>query len=429
MRQNIVKAGYNNPLSNPIQKVTEIGKKIERLGCFEMTWENLGDPVAAGESPPKWISEIIKSKVIESYDYTDPKGCTTARKYILENISNNKICTIDDILMFNGVGDAINKIMSCLPKEARVLLPDPCYTTYATAESINSDSKSISYPLDPLNNWDPDLEHLEKLIKYNERIVAILIINPNNPTGRVYSKNIVEKIVSIAKNYGCFIIADEIYHNIVFGDNEGVLLEQVVGDVPGISLKGISKEVPWPGSRCGWAEFFNVEKNLDFKKYVDLIFLKKSIEMCSTTLPQKAFPEIYSSPEFNEYLTSRIKKYDLRATEAFDVFSGLANVRVVKPEAVFFMVVELLNISDSTLSSINKKIRLYLDKSNYESLSIDFKFCYELMGSKGVCVLPLSGFSDNSSFQGFRFTLLQGDDEVFSKTIRKIADAIEEWYE
>lgn len=425
MRQKIVRAEHIF-LDNPIQKVIDIGKRIEEIGGFQMIWKNIGDPVAAGEMPPEWITEILKEKIPESYEYTSSRGHLEARKYVLENFSNKKICSTEDILFFNGLGDAINKIMSCLPKEARVLVPDPNYMAHATAEALHSGYQHISYPLNPEKDWEPDLEDLENLVVYNDRIVAILIINPNNPTGKVYSRKTLEKIVSIAKQNNCFIIADEIYHAMVFGEIQNTPLHEVIDDVPGISLKGISKEIPWPGSRCGWAEFYNVEKDLEFSRYFETILLTKSIEVCSTTLPQKSLSAIYSSNKYKPYLESRLQKYKRRADEAFKYFSSIPNIRVSKPDAVFFMIVEFLDIKNSILNSVSKDVRLFLDDIYTDPIPADFKFSYELMGSEGICVVPLSGFS--KSLHGFRMTLLQEDDAIFTNTLDRIGRAITEWY-
>ncbi len=427
MRQNLLRAN-SDLLRYPIREVVEIGKQLEKLGHFSMIWENIGDPITAGESVPDWIKGIVNDTAASSaaFAYTDSRGDIKARKYVLEHFSNEKVCTIDDILFFNGLGEAINKILNHLPKETRVLVPSPTYPSHATAEAMHAGCNFISYQLDPENNWEPNLEEIENKVRYNEQIVAILVINPNNPTGSVYRKETLEKIVAIAKKYDCFLIFDEIYHHMTFEGVENTLLHEIIGDVPGISMKGISKDIPWPGSRCGWIEIYNSENDQNFRDYIKMLLLAKMLEVCSTTLPQKILPTIYSHPKFEALLSQRIKKYEQRAEEAYTFFSKIPQVRINKPRGVFYLVVELLDLPYSQLDAKTKSIRILLNKLEKQTMQEDFQFSYELMGSEGICVVPLSGFG--SHLNGFRMTLLQNDDAVFSETLEKIGRSITNYY-
>ena len=339
MRQNILRAD-SDLLTYPIREVVEIGKQLEKLGDYSMIWENIGDPVAAGEHVPDWMHDVVQEQVAtdRSFAYTETRGAIAAREYVLENFSNKKKCTVNDILFFNGLGEAINKVMNNLPKETRVLMPSPTYPSHATAESMHAGCSFISYSLDPANDWEPDVEEIENKVKYNDHVVAILVINPNNPTGSVYKRETLEKIVAIAKKYDCFLIFDEIYHHMTFGGVEMTLLHEIIGDVPGMSMKGISKDIPWPGSRCGWIEVYNAEKDANFKGFIEIILLTKMLEVCSTTLPQIVLPHLYQHPEYPKYLKGRIDKYARRADEACDFFASIPQVRVNKPKGVFYPV-------------------------------------------------------------------------------------------
>src|SRR5690606_5123481 len=105
----------------------------------------------------------------------------------------------------------------------------------------------------------------------NPDIAGILLINPDNPTGMVYPPEVVQQMVDVAREFKLFIISDEIYSNIFYGGVEHKKLAQVIGDVPGIAMRGISKEFPWPGARCGWIEFYNRDKDASFDRYVKSI--------------------------------------------------------------------------------------------------------------------------------------------------------------
>lgn len=428
MRQNLLRAD-STLLTYPIREVVVIGKQLEQLGHFSMIWENIGDPVAAGEAVPDWIKTITQEQISrdESFAYTDSRGFIEAREFVLKNFSSDKVCTVDDILFFNGLGEAINKILNNLPREVRVLVPSPTYPSHATAEAMHAGCNFISYALDPDNHWEPDLDEIENKVKYNDHIVAILVINPNNPTGSVYSRDTLEKIVAIAKRYDCFLIFDEIYHHMTFESVKMTLLHEIVGDVPGLSLKGISKDIPWPGSRCGWVEIYNADKDESFRDYVGMILLAKMLEVCSTTLPQVILPHLYSHFKYNDYLARRLDKYERRANEATYFFDTIPQVRVIKPQGVFYLVVEFLDLPYNTLEAKNKAVRLFLDDLFAEQdVKEDFQFAYELMGSKGICVVPLTGFG--SQINGFRMTLLQEDDETFTLTLKQIGEAIQAYY-
>jgi len=353
VRQNLLRAD-SSLLSYPIREVVLIGKQLEQLGGFSMVWENIGDPISAGESVPKWMKEIVQKHIAkdETFAYTDSRGFIDARQFVLDNFSSDKICMIDDILFFNGLGEAINKIINNLPREVRVLVPSPTYPSHATAEAMHAGCNFISYSLDPENNWEPDLEEIENKVKYNDHVVAILVINPNNPTGSVYERETLEKIVDIARRYNCFLIFDEIYHHMTFEGVEMTLLHEIIGDVPGLSLKGISKDIPWPGSRCGWVEIYNAEKNDNFRDYMKMILLAKMLEVCSTTLPQVILPHLYAHPEYKVYLASRLRKYEKRADEAFSFSKRAMHDELYK----LFLSNKALPNADSLAYSISSSI-------------------------------------------------------------------------
>lgn len=430
MRRNLLRAD-STLLNYPIREVVTIGKEIEKLNNYKMIWENIGDPVAAGEPVPDWLKAIVCEHAAsnEAFAYTDTRGYRPTREFVLNRFSNPEICGVDDILFFNGLGEAINKVINNLPREARMLVPSPTYPSHATAEAMHAGCAFISYDLDPANNWEPDLQEIENRVKYNDNVVAILVINPNNPTGRVFRRETLEGIVDIARRHDCFLVFDEIYHTMVFDGIPNTLLHEIIGDVPGISMKGISKDIPWPGSRCGWIEVYNAEKDKNFRDFINMILLAKMLEVCSTTLPQMILPHIYQAPEFEEHIKTRLDKYQRRAKEAVTFFENIPQVRVTMPDGVFYLVVELLDLPRHKLTARTKAARLYIDGLLAQSeveVAADFQFVYEMMAAEGVCAVPLSGFG--SDLHGFRMTLLQNDEAVFSDTLVRIGRAIVGYY-
>lgn len=430
MRRNLLRAD-STLLNYPIREVVTIGKEIEKLNNHKMIWENIGDPVAAGEPVPDWLKAIVCEHAAsnEAFAYTDTRGYRPTREFVLNRFSNPEICGVDDILFFNGLGEAINKVINNLPREARMLVPSPTYPSHATAEAMHAGCAFISYDLDPANNWEPDLQEIENRVKYNDNVVAILVINPNNPTGRVFRRETLEGIVDIARRHDCFLVFDEIYHTMVFDGIPNTLLHEIIGDVPGISMKGISKDIPWPGSRCGWIEVYNAEKDKNFRDFINMILLAKMLEVCSTTLPQMILPHIYQAPEFEGHIKTRLDKYQRRAKEAVTFFENIPQVRVTMPDGVFYLVVELLDLPRHKLTAKTKAARLYIDDLLAQSeveVAADFQFVYEMMAAEGVCAVPLSGFG--SDLHGFRMTLLQNDEAVFSDTLVRIGRAIVGYY-
>ena len=133
-----------------------------------------------------------------------------------------------------------------------------------------------------------------------------MIVNPDNPTGMVCPENILKQIVDIAREFNLFIISDEIYSNLFYGAKHKKLAS-VISDVPGLAMRGISKEFPWPGGRCGWVEFYNTDRDKDFARYAKTLLDAKMLEVCSTTLPQKVLPKVMNDPRYYPYLAKEIK--------------------------------------------------------------------------------------------------------------------------
>jgi aspartate/methionine/tyrosine aminotransferase len=431
VRKNLIKKGDEH-LRYEIREIVEIGNEIVKRGVA-MIWENIGDPVAKGERLPAWMKKVVEDAVREdrTYAYSATKGDPEARRFILEHYSDPRICTTEDIIFFNGLGEAINKIFSNLPGTARVIGPNPTYPSHATAEAMHHGGHHITYPLRLDDGGRIDLEALETIVRDDEHVVGILVINPNNPLGVVHPREDLEAVVRIAREHECFLLFDEIYQHIVFDPSRIVRLSEIIGDLPGISMKGISKEIPWPGSRCGWIEVYNAEKDENFRGYINTIVVSKMLEVCSTTLPQVVFPKLATHAEFQGFLQSRIAKYRRRANQALEIFAGCPVLRPVAPDGVFYLTVVFDTDTfpnDAKLQAANKEVRLFLDALEEKGrLRRDKLFAYELMGAEGVCVVPLSGFS--SPFDGFRMTLLEEDEALFLETCRRIRRGAEAFFQ
>ncbi len=248
MRTDIVHIGASE-LTYEIRNIVNVGEKLQKLGMHTY-WENIGDPVAKGEKIPQWMKDIVSNIAQQdiSYGYSPTRGVLATREFIAEqtNSRGGVQITPDDILFFNGLGDAISKVFGFLKRTARVVVPTPSYTTHSSAEAAHAGDRPVTYLLDPHNHWYPDLDDLEKRIKYNPSVAGILIINPDNPTGAVYTEEILSGMIGLAKKYDLFVICDEVYLNIVYNGHTTMPISDLVGDVPAIAMRGLSMRVGPP---------------------------------------------------------------------------------------------------------------------------------------------------------------------------------------
>ncbi len=429
MRTNIVAEGADE-LSYEIREIVDFGKQVEALGQ-QIIWENIGDPVAKGEKIPAWIKELIAKALTDdkTFAYSPTKGLLETRKFLskIRKESGDGELDPEDILFFNGLGDAVSKVYTNLNSNARVIGPSPAYPTHSSAEAAHAGSRHLTYELNPKRNWLPDLNDLRNKVTYNESIAGILIINPDNPTGMIYPKSVLKEMVAIAKEHDLFIISDEIYANIEYGADAFVPMSRMLDGTPGIIMRGLSKEVPWPGARCGWIEVYNKDTDPVFARYIKSINDAKMLEVCSTTLPQKVLPDILSDSRYKEYLQSRRDAYSARADAAHAVLRKIPGVSVVKPSGAFYVTVVFddLGLSNKqTLPVENAQVRALVEEKTtaFNPYQLDKRFAYYLMSAYGLCVVPLSGF--NTNLHGFRMTLLEENPEVFQKTLDILTEAI-----
>jgi alanine-synthesizing transaminase len=429
MRNNIVSLGADE-LKYEIREIVAVAKEFAKLG-IEINWENIGDPVQKGEKLPDWIKEIIIGMMKEdlTYAYSPTKGLDATREFLALRANKNggvKI-TKEDIIFFNGLGDAISKVYGQLRKEYRVIGPSPAYSTHSSAEASHAGSEYVSYRLDPDNHWYPDLLDLRMKVKYNPSISGILVINPDNPTGAVYPREVLLEIVAIAKEYDLFVVCDEIYINLTYNGKKAVPLADVIDGVCGISMKGISKELPWPGARCGWIEVYNADKDPVFAKYIKSIVDDKMLEVCSTTLPQRVIPAIMGDARYEGHIAGRNAVYEKRSRIAYGFLKDIPGIVVNQTNGAFYMTVmfreNALN-PDQKLSIAHAGAKEMVERL-VKGVALDKRFVYYLLGATGICVVPLTGF--NCDLRGFRVTLLESDDAKFEWIFRTLGEKITEY--
>lgn len=418
-------------LTYEIRGIVEFAKQIETTG-INIVWENIGDPIAKGEKVPTWIKKIVANEIRDndlSYGYSPTKGLDLTRDYLAKarTAETGKTLNPENIIFFNGLGDAITEIYTWLSPYARVLGPSPAYPTHSSLEGAHARSGHLAYHLDPKNNWIPDINDIRDRVHYDSDVAGLLIINPDNPTGTVHSRTVLEQIVSIAKEYGLFIIADEIYANLAYEKNNFVSLAELAGEVPTMIMRGLSKEVPWPGSRCGWVEFYNTSADPSFARYAKSIEDAKMNEVCATTLPQAVLPKILSDKRYESHLQTRRTKYQARAEVATQILGKNKNIQVVKPQGAFYLSVifdkEYMQLPEQEAANTAAQGILATALSKIPEKDFDKRFCYHLLAATGICTVPLqAGF--NSHVQGFRITLLEEDEKEFTRIVQVISDFI-----
>ena len=430
MRQKLLRQGANE-LSYEIRGIVKKTEALERLGK-KIYLENIGDPVQKKRSLPLWIKEIIRDKLWEdsTYSYSHSKGLLETRQFLAEK--NNKLGGVpiepDDITFFNGLGDAIGKIYQYLTPNARVIGPSPTYSTHSSAEAAHANCNPLTYKLDPEKEWFPDLEDLKNKVQYNEGIVGILVINPDNPTGMVYPRGILEKIVQLAREFNLFLVFDEIYMNIVYNEAETCQLSEVIGDVPGMSLKGISKELPWPGARCGWIEYYNRKIDPDFEKLCATIDNAKMIEVSSTTLPQKVIPIIMGDPRYHHFLKENNDKIGARSRLLTNYLIDLPQIRFNSTNGAFYNTI-IFNDgflkAGQTMEIHDNAAKVLLKSWLSDDMEFDQRFVYYLLAAKGICVVPISAFC--SKLLGFRVTMLEESEKDRIEIFTRIREGIIEY--
>jgi aspartate/methionine/tyrosine aminotransferase len=431
MRRDILHPGAAS-LKYEIREIVVAAHEIQRLGQ-EITWENIGDPVQKGDVPPQWIRDIVTDLVQEpqSWAYCDTRGVPETREFLAAKVNKRDGVQItpNEIMFFNGLGDAVAKVYGFLRREARVLGPSPAYSTHSSAEAAHSGYSHVTYNLDPYNGWLPDVEDVRNKVKYNDSIAGILLLSPDNPTGAVYPRELLEEFARIAREFDIFLIADEIYAHIVYNGQPRLHLSEWIGDVPGIAMRGISKEYPWPGSRCGWLEVLNKDRDSNFAKYVDSLLAAKRLEVSSTTLPQMSIPRVMGDPRYADHLARREKLFAQRADEVAEAFAGCDHVIVNKPRGAFYYTVMFKDgvLNDRQALPIeNDAVRRRIEQLTID-VEPDKRLVYYLMGATGIVVVPLTGFQ--CAHHGFRGTLLETDDARRAWILKTLRESIEQYIE
>jgi alanine-synthesizing transaminase len=315
------------PILQEAIKLEEDGHRILKL--------NIGNPAPFGFDAPDEIIHDVIANLRSAQGYVESKGLFAARKAIMHESQRLNIpnVEIDDIYLGNGVSELIVMSMQALLNQGdEILIPAPDYPLWTAAVNLSSGT-AVHYQCDEESDWFPDLQDIESKITPNTR--GIVIINPNNPTGSVYSKEVLEDLVALADKYNLIIFADEIYSKITYDDAEYIPISRVSGDTLCVSFNGLSKSYRLAGFRSGWM-FITGDKRRA-KGYIEGLDILASMRLCANAPAMLGVQTALGGYQsINELILpgGRLKEQrDL----AYDLLTSIPGVSCVKPKGALYL--------------------------------------------------------------------------------------------
>ena len=332
---------------------------------------NIGNPAPFGFNAPEEVILDMRQSLWECQGYSDSKGLFSARKAIMQYCQLKKIpgVTMDDIYTGNGVSELINLSMQALLNDGdEILIPAPDYPLW-TATATLAGGKVVHYICDEESDWNPDIADIRS--KITDRTKAIVIINPNNPTGAVYPKEILEQIAQIAREKELIIFSDEIYDRLVMDGYQHTSIASLAPDVFCVTFSGLSKSHMIAGFRIGWMILSGAKERA--KGYIEGIKMLSSMRLCSN-VPAQAIVQtaLGGYQSVAEYVKPGGRVYEQREC-IYNALKDIPGISVVKPHAAFYIFpkldVEKFNITD------------------------DEQFALDFLHEKQVLLVPGKGFN------------------------------------
>lgn len=283
-----VRYDVRGPILAEAERLERAGEQILRL--------NIGNPAPFGFEAPAEIVEAVTRALSTAHGYSDSRGILAARESVASHYAALGIerVTPEDVLIGNGVSELISLVLQALVSPGdEILVPAPDYPLW-TAQVTLTGGHAVHYPCDETNGWMPDLDAIEELV--TERTKGIVLINPNNPTGAVYSAELVRGFAALAERHGLVLMADEIYDHILYDDAHHEHAALHVRDTLCLTFSGLSKIQRVAGYRTGWVlASGNRERALDFLEGLTLL---ANMRMCANVPAQHAIP-VALSPQSN----------------------------------------------------------------------------------------------------------------------------------
>lgn len=335
------------PVLDHANRLEEEGLRILKL--------NIGNPAPFGfEAPDEIIHDVIHN-LAKAQGYCHSKGIYSARKAVMQRCQLIGIpnVDIDDIFLGNGVSELIVMAMQALLNNGdEILVPAPDYPLWTAAVNL-AGGKAVHYLCDEANEWQPDIEDIARKITPNTR--GIVVINPNNPTGAVYSEAVLQEIVELARQHDLIIYADEIYDRILYDDAVHVPLGSLATDVLCITFNGLSKAYRLAGFRSGWLVVSGAKHRA--RSYIQGIEMLASMRLCANVPAMYAIQTALGGYQSISDLVAPEGRLYQQREKAWSLLTRIPGVSCVKPKAAMYLFPKL----DREIYPIEDDEQLVLD--------------------------------------------------------------------
>lgn len=394
MSSNLIKPAIRtNEVKYAIRDITVLANKVAKTGK-EMLYLNIGDPNAYDHVTPRHIIDAIYKAMLDNHNgYSASSGIKAAVDAIERDANKKGIENIKDIFVTTGASEAIELCVTALvDKGENILLPNPGYPLYSAIQS-KLEMFDNPYYLDESNGWQPDIEDIKS--KINDKTRAIVIINPNNPTGSICKENTLRQVIDLALEHNLVIFADEIYDKQIFDEKKHVSIASLNKEVPVITFSGLSKNYIAPGFRIGWGVVSGDGKRLE--QYIEAINKLLRARLCANHPMQYGIVPALEGD--HSHLKLLLEKLERRRDITMEMLATIPGISLVKPKGSFY-----------AFPSIDVKN--------------DWHFTEELIKETGVVIVPGQGFGQKPGTSHFRIVILPTE-EVLRKSFKLIAEFLE----
>lgn len=366
---------------------------------------NTGNPATFGFKMPDSVRNSLINNADKAVAYCDLKGMPEAREAICNYHKSKGIegITPDDVFIGNGVSELVTMALTALLNYGdEILVPAPDYSLWTNSVWL-AGAKPVHYICDEQSDWYPDIEDIKKKITPKTR--AIVIINPNNPTGALYSKEFLEQLVAVAREHKLIIFSDEIYDRLVMDDLEHVSTASLAPDLLVVTMNGLSKSHIICGFRCGWMVFSGAKAAAE--DFIAGVRGLCAMRLCANALTQLVIPAALADPESTrEMMVPGGRIYEQREATCREL-AKIPGVSFVKNKAAFYIFPKL----------DVKKFNIHDDQ----------QFAMDYLHSKNVMIIPGRGFSWSEP-DHFRIVMLP-EPEVLAKAMRDLGDFLADYHQ
>ncbi|MDE2120501.1 MAG: pyridoxal phosphate-dependent aminotransferase [Betaproteobacteria bacterium] len=315
------------PVLDKARQMEEDGQRIIKL--------NIGNLAVFGFDPPDEIVQDMIRNLAGAAGYTDSKGLFAPRKAIQHYTQEKGIAgvEIDDVFVGNGASELITMSMNALLNNGdEVLLPAPDYPLYTAAVSL-SGGRPVHYICDEQSDWLPDIADIRRKITPNTK--ALVVINPNNPTGALYPRELLLELVEIARQHQLIVFADEIYDKTLYDGNTHTSIASLADDVLFITFNGLSKNYRSCGYRAGWMVVSGDKRHA--RDYIEGLGMLASMRLCANTPGQLAIQTALGGYQSIKDLVAPGGRLARQRDLAYELLTQIPGVSVVKPKAALYM--------------------------------------------------------------------------------------------